>query len=192
MTRSQALAIVNEYVKNKNLVKHMLAVEAAMAAYARKYGEDEELWRCVGLLHDFDWEIYPTLEGHPQKGAVILRARGVDETIIRAVLSHAPHTGISRDSLMEKSLFAVDELTGLIIAVTLVRPSRNIRDVDTASIQKKWSNTAFARGVNRAEIEQATKELGVDLWTEHVPLVLKALQPIADVLGLGGNSGKAT
>lgn len=186
MTRADALKIVNEYVKNKNLVKHMLAVEAAMAAYARKYGEDEEMWRVVGLLHDFDWEIHPTLEDHPIKGADILHQLDVDEVIVRAVLSHAPHTGVSRDSKMEKALFASDELTGLIVAVTLVRPSRNIRDVDIESIRKKWSTLAFARGVNREEIEQGAKELGVDLWTEHVPTVLKAMQSIADSLGLGG------
>jgi len=187
MTRNEALKLVNEYVKNKNLVKHMLAVESAMAAYAKKYREDEELWRVVGLLHDFDWEIHPTLDTHPQKGAEILRQKGVDEVVIKAVLSHAPHTGVTRDTNLEKALYACDELTGLIVAVTLVRPSRNLRDVDIDSIKKKWGTLAFARGVDRHQIETATAELGVDLWTEHVPLVLKAMQSIADDLGLSGS-----
>ena len=184
MIRDQALQIVREFVKNENLVRHMLAVEAAMAAYAKKYGEDEEKWRVTGLLHDFDWEIHPTLEGHPQKGAEILRKRGVDEEIIRAIMSHAPHTGTSRVSLMEKSLFAIDELTGLITTTALVRPSKKIADVEVKSIKKKWKDKAFAAGVNREDIEAGALDLGVDLWGEHVPLVLKAMQGIASELGL--------
>ena len=184
MTRNQALAIVREYVKNENLVRHMLAVEAAMAAYAKKYGEDEEKYRVTGLLHDFDWEIHPTLEGHPQKGSVILQERRVEEEIIRAILSHAQHTGVSRDTLMEKALFAIDELTGLIITTALVRPSKKISDVEVKSIKKKWKDKSFAAGVNREEVEQGARELGVDLWDEHVPLVLKAMQSIASDLGL--------
>lgn len=184
MNRNDALNIVREYVKNENLVKHMLAVEAGMASYAKKYGEDEELWRVTGLLHDFDWEIHPTLEGHPQKGSEILRQKGVDEVMIRAIMSHAPHTGTSRDTLMEKSLFAIDELTGLITTTALVRPSKKIADVEVKSIKKKWKDKGFAAGVNREEVEMGAKELGVDLWEEHVPMVLKAMQEIADDLGL--------
>jgi len=184
MTRDQALQIVKEFVNNENLIRHMLAVEAAMAAYAKKYGENEEKWRVVGLLHDFDWEIHPTLEGHPQKGSEILRKRGVDEEIIRAILSHAPHTGVTRDSNLEKAIFAVDELTGLITTTALVRPSKKIADVEVSSIKKKWKDKGFAAGVNRAEVEQGARELGVDLWTEHIPLVLKAMQEIAPDLGL--------
>ena len=184
MNRDQALAIVRKYVKNENLVRHMLAVEAAMAAYAKKFGEDEETYRVVGLLHDFDWEIHPDLEGHPMKGSLILREIGVEEAIIRAIQSHAPRTGVSRDSNMEKALFACDELTGLITTTALVRPSKKIADVEVSSIKKKWKDKGFAAGVNRAEVEEGAKELGVDLWTEHVPLVLKAMQDIAGELGV--------
>jgi len=184
MNRNDALKIVREYVKNENLVKHMLAVEAAMAAYAKKFGEDEEIYRVTGLLHDFDWEIHPTLEDHPLKGSAILKEKGVAEDIIRAILSHAPFTGVSRDTNMEKALFAVDELTGLITTTALVRPSKKIGDVEVKSIKKKWKDKAFAAGVNRAEVEQGAAALGVDLWDEHVPLVLKSMQEIADDLGL--------
>ncbi len=184
-TRDQALSLVREYVKNENLVRHMLAVEAAMAAYAQKLApHEEEKWRVVGLLHDFDWEIHPTLEEHPLKGAEILRQRGIDEEIIRAILSHADHTGIPRTTLMEKALYACDELTGLITTVALVRPSKKIADVKLKSIKKKWKDKAFARGVNRQDIEKGAQELGVELWTEHVPTVLQAMQAIADDLGL--------
>lgn len=184
MTRDQALTIVREFVKNENLVRHMLAVEVAMAAYAKKWGEDEEKYRVAGLLHDFDWEIHPTLDGHPQKGADILRKYGVSEEIIRAIQSHAVHTGVTRDSMLEKSLFACDELTGLITTTTLVRPSKKIADVEVSSIKKKWKDKGFAAGVNRAEVEEGAKDLGVDLWGEHVPTVLSAMQSIADELGL--------
>lgn len=184
MTREEALVIVREYVKNEHLVRHMLAVESAMAAYAKKYGEDEEKWRVTGLLHDFDWEIHPTLEGHPQKGSEILKEKGVSDEIIRAIMSHAPHTGVSRDTLMEKALFAIDELTGLITTTALVRPSKKIADVEVKSIKKKWKDKGFAAGVNREEVELGTKELGVDLWEEHVPMVLHAMQGIAEDLGL--------
>lgn len=184
MKRDDALKIVREFVKNENLVRHMLAVEACMAAYAKKFGEDEEKWRVVGLLHDFDWEIHPTLEEHPQKGSEILREKGVDEEIIRAILSHADHTGVPRTTLMEKALYACDEITGLITTTALVRPSRHIADVEVSSIKKKWKDKAFARGVNREDVEQGAKELGVDLWAEHIPLVLNAMKGIAEDLGL--------
>ncbi|MFH1244260.1 MAG: HDIG domain-containing metalloprotein [bacterium] len=184
MTRDQALAIVREFVKNENLVRHMLAVEAGMAAYAIKFGEDQEKYRITGLLHDFDWEIHPSAPDHPVKGAEILKERGVDEDIIRAIMSHGTYTGVSRDSKMEKALFAVDELTGLVTTTALVRPSKKIADVEVKSIKKKWRDKAFAAAINRAEIEAAAKDLGVDLWEEHVPLVLSAMQSIALDLGL--------
>lgn len=184
MTRDQALQIVRDYVKNENLVRHMLAVEAAMVAYAIKFGEDEEKYRVTGLLHDFDWEIHPTAAEHPVAGEPILRERGVSEDIIQAILGHGSHTGIARNTNLAKALFAVDELTGLITTTALVRPSKKIADVEVKSIKKKWKDEGFAAGVNREEVELGAKELGVDLWEEHVPLVLKSMQSISDDLGL--------
>lgn len=184
MTRNQAWQIVQEFVKNKNLQKHMLAVEAAMAAYANKFQADEERYRVAALLHDFDWEIHPSLDEHPQKGALILRERGVDEALIRTIQSHAQHTGVKREQLIDKTLFACDEITGLIVAVALVRPSKKLADVDIKAIQKKFKEKSFAAGVNREEVIQGAQELGVDLWVDHVPLVLKAMQRIAPDLGL--------
>jgi putative nucleotidyltransferase with HDIG domain len=186
MNRTEALSIVREYVKNENLVRHMLAVEAAMRFYAEKYGEDAETWGIVGLLHDFDWEIHPTLEGHPQAGAPILRERGVSEDIIHAVLSHADHTGVRRINLMEKALYACDEITGLITAVALVRPSRSLMDMGASSVKKKWKDRSFAAGANRDEIAQATQDFGLDLW-EHTDNVIQAMRKIAPELGLQGN-----
>ncbi len=185
MERSEALAIVREFVKNENLIKHMLSVEAAMRFYAEKLGEDVDLWGVVGLLHDFDWEIHPTLEGHPAKGAPILREKGVPEVIVRTILSHADHTGIPRDSVMEKALFACDEITGLITAVALVRPSRSLMDLKVKSVKKKWKDKSFAAGANREEIEQGAEEFGVELW-EHVGNVIEAMRKIAPELGLAG------
>ncbi len=183
MNRQEALDLVHQYVKNENLIRHMLAVEAAMRFYAEKYGEDPELWGIVGLLHDFDWEIHPTLEEHPQAGAPILRQHGVPEEIIHAVLSHADHTGVARINRMEKALYACDEITGLITAVALVRPSRSLSDLEVSSVKKKWKDKAFAAGANRQEIEKATRELGIDLW-EHVGNVITAMRDIAPQLGL--------
>jgi putative nucleotidyltransferase with HDIG domain len=185
MERTEALALVREYVKNENLVRHMLSVEAAMRYYAELYGEDVDTWGLVGLLHDFDWEIHPTLEGHPQDGAPILEARGVPQDIIRAVLSHADHTGVPRQSRMEKALYACDEITGLVTAVALVRPSRSLYDLTASSVKKKWKDRAFAAGANREEIARATEEFGVDLW-EHVDNVILAMRRIAPELGLEG------
>ena len=186
MTRDEALELVHEYVKNENLVKHMLAVEAAMRFYAEKYSEDTEKWCVTGLLHDFDWEIHPTLAEHPQAGEPILRERGVPEDIIRAVMSHADHTGIPRQTRMEKALFACDEVTGLITAVALVRPSRSLLDLEASSVKKKWKDRSFAAGANREEIEKAAHEFGVELW-EHVGNVILAMRTIAPELGLVGN-----
>lgn len=183
MERAAAYAIVTEYVSNINLVRHMLAVEAAMRFYAGKLGEDPELWGNTGLLHDFDWEIHPTLEEHPQAGVPILRERGVPEVIIRAIQSHADHTGVPRETTMEKALFACDEITGLITAVALVRPSRSLSDLTVKSVKKKWKDRAFAAGANREEIEAGAQEFGVDLW-EHTANVITAMQRIAPDLGL--------
>lgn len=188
MDRQQSWELLCEYTQSENLRKHALAVEAAMRAFARRFGEDEELWGIVGLVHDFDYEKYPTAQDHPFKGAEILREKGWPEEIVRAVLSHAPYTGITRDSLMEKTLFAVDELTGLITAVALVRPSKNIRDVKIRSVKKKWKDKSFAAGVNRADIEEGAADLGIEL-SEHIAVVLEAMQGIADDLGLAGAKG---
>jgi putative nucleotidyltransferase with HDIG domain len=189
MKRSEAINIVREYVKNENLIRHMLAVEAAMRFYAELCGEDQETWGIAGLLHDFDWEIHPSLEGHPQAGAPILRSLGVPEEIIRGVLSHADHTGISRDSSMEKALAACDEITGLIVAVALVRPSRSLHDLTSASVKKKWKDRAFAAGANREEIARTSEEFGVPLW-EHVDNVIQAMRRIAPELELDGRLSK--
>lgn len=186
MHRPEALAIVNEFIKNPNLVNHMLAVEAAMRYYAQMYQEDEELWGITGLLHDFDWEIHPTMEGHPQKGALILQQRGVPEEIIQAILSHADHTGVPRSTRMRKALYACDEITGLVTAVALVRPSRSLHDLSVSSVKKKWKDRAFAAGANREEIKTATEEFGIELWT-HVDHVIAAMRKIAPELGLDGN-----
>ncbi|MGD8405335.1 MAG: HDIG domain-containing protein [Anaerolineales bacterium] len=186
MTRDEALAIVQEYVKNENLIKHMFCVEAAMRFYAEKFGEDVEAWGLLGLLHDFDWEIHPTLEEHPVKGAPILRERGVDENIIQDILSHGVGTGVPRDTLRRKALMACDEITGLVTAVALVRPSRSLLDLKVKSVKKKWKDKSFAAGANRDEIEESVAEFGVELW-EHVDNVIQAMRGIAPELGLVGN-----
>jgi putative nucleotidyltransferase with HDIG domain len=188
MTREEALALVHEYTKNQNLIKHMLAVEAAMRAYARKFGQDEESWGLAGLLHDFDYEKYPNNEHHPTQehpsvGVGILRERGVSEEICQAILGHASYTGVPRTSLMAKALFACDELTGLIVATALVRPTKSLAEVTVEAVKKKWKDKSFARGVNREEIEQGARELGVSL-DEHIDFVIQAMQGIARQLGL--------
>lgn len=188
--RDDAWKLVTEWTQSVNLRKHMLAVEAGMRAYARRFEEDEEKWRIVGVLHDFDYERFPdvAVEGHPVVGSKVLREQGWPEEIIRAILSHATEiTSVERQSLMEKALYAVDELTGLITAVALVRPSKNIADVKLKSIRKKWKDKAFAAGVHRDEIEQAAEDLGVPL-TEHIGIVLAAMQEIAADLGLDGSA----
>jgi putative nucleotidyltransferase with HDIG domain len=185
MDRNEALKIVHDYVKNENLIRHMLAVEAAMRFYAAKFGEDQETWGITGILHDFDWEIHPTLEEHPLAGAPILLERGVPEAIVKAVLSHADHTGIPRQTRMEKALYACDEITGLITAVALVRPSRSLADLEASSVKKKWKDRAFAAGANRDEIAKAAQEFEIELW-EHVSNVILAMRTVAPVLGLAG------
>jgi len=190
ITREQAWSLLNEFTKSPNLIKHALAVEAGMRAYARRFGEDEERWGIVGLIHDFDYEQHPTMEEHPWAGMKIMRERGWPEDIIQAVGAHAPHTGIARETLLEKTIFAVDELTGLIVAVALVRPSKSILDVKVKSVKRKWKDKAFARGVNRQEIEEGAADLGVPL-NEHIAVVLEAMVDIADDLGLRGKAGNA-
>lgn len=183
MNRDQALAIVHQYIENENLIRHMLAVEASMRFYAEEFGEDQELWGLAGLLHDFDWEIHPTLDEHPQEGAPILKEQGVPEEVVRAILSHADHTGVPRRSKMEKTLYACDEITGLIVAVALVRPSRSLKDLKVKSVKKKWKDRSFAAGANREEIAAAADEFGVELW-EHVNNVITAMRRISGDLGL--------
>ena len=183
--REQAWALLTEYNENPGLIKHGLAVEAAMRAYAEKTGENVEEWGVVGLLHDFDYEKYPTMEEHAIKGAEILRERGYPEEMIRAVQSHANHTGVPRDTLMAKTLYAVDELSGFIIAVALVRPNKRIADVKPKSVKNKMKDKAFARACNRDEIRAGAELLGSD-FGEHVQTVIDALTGIAEELGLQG------
>ncbi len=191
MNREEAWALVTSHTQSESLRHHMLAVEAAMRAYARKFGEDEELWGVVGLVHDFDYEEHPDMEaddGHPKWGVAYLRGQNVDERIVRAIEAHAAErTGVQPESLLERALVAVDELTGFLTAVALVRPSKDIRDITKIkSVKKKWRDRSFAAAVHREEIAEAAEALGVDLWEEHVPLVLQAMQDIAADLGLDG------
>jgi putative nucleotidyltransferase with HDIG domain len=186
--RDKAWDLVTEFTENQSLIRHMLAVEAAMRAYARKYGEDEELWGIVGLVHDFDYDQNPDLsvEGHPVTGARILRERGWPEEIARAMLSHASdYTGVAPNSQMEKALCAVDDLTGFLIAVALVRPSKSISDVKLKSVRKKWRDKAFAAAVSRQQMEETAAALGEDL-DGHIQIVLDAMKEIAPELGLAG------
>jgi putative nucleotidyltransferase with HDIG domain len=183
MHRQEALQIVHEFIQTESLIRHNLAVEAAMRFYAEKLGEDVELWGLTGLLHDFDWEIHPTLHEHPVKGAPILRQRGVSEVIIQAILSHGIETGVPRQSRMEKALCACDEITGLITAIALVRPSRSLADLEVSSVKKKWKDKAFAAAINRQEIADAAADFGVELW-EHAHHVIQAMRRIAPDLGL--------
>jgi len=185
INREQAWNLLCEFTQSDSLRKHALAVEYAMRAYARRYGEDEELWGIVGLVHDFDYEQNPTVPEHTAVGARIMRERGWPEEIVTAMLSHADYSGVPRTTTMQKALAAVDELTGLIAAVALVRPTKNIADVTVKSVKNKWKDKAFAAGVNRREIEQCAAELGVPL-DEHIGVVLAAMQAHAAELGLDG------
>jgi len=185
LSREDAWNIVCEFTKSDGLRKHALAVETCVAAYARKFGEDEHKWSITALMHDFDWEIHPTLEEHPQKGEAILAERGVDEEIRRAILSHASHTGVPRQSPLEKTLYACDELAGFITAISYVKPNRSVFEVDTQSVKKKMKDKAFARSVNRQDIVEGAQELGVPL-EEHIEFCVKAMQARAEELGLEG------
>ncbi len=186
MNREEAMAIVQKYIKNQNLINHMLCVEAAMRFYAEKLGQNVETWGLAGLLHDFDWEIHPTAEQHPIEGAPLLRAEGVPEEIVRTILSHGSAAEYPRVTLMDKALTACDEITGLITAVALVRPSRSLYDLNASSVKKKWKDRAFAAGTNREEMAEAAADFGVELW-QHVDNIILAMRRIAPELGLEGN-----
>ena len=185
MDRQQAWEIVCEFTKSDSLRRHALAVEACVEAYASKFGEDTAKWRLTALLHDFDWEIHPTLDEHPQKGESILATRGVDEEIRRAILSHANHTGVPRETPLQKTLYACDELAGFITAISYVKPGRSVFEVDVASVKKKMKDKAFARSVNRQDIVDGAQELGVPL-DEHIDFCIRAMQARAGELGLQG------
>src|SRR5580704_7905985 len=187
MDPDQAREIVCEFVKSDNLRKHMLAVEACVAAYARRAGEDEETWAVTALLHDFDWEIHPNLPDHPTRGEAILAERGVGEEIRRAILSHADSTGVPRVSPLEKTLFACDELAGFLTACSYVKPGRSIHEVETASVKKKLKDKAFARAVNRDDILNGAAQLGVDL-DQHILFCIEAMKARAADLGLAGTA----
>ena len=190
MIRAQAWALLREYTQGESLIRHALAVEAAMRAYARRFGADEELWGAVGLLHDFDYEKWPDPKDHPTRGAEILRARGAPEELVTAILSHAEYLGIPRTTPLMKTLFAVDELCGFLTAAALIRPSKSILDLEAASVKKRMKDKAFARNVKREDIVKGTEELGVPL-EEHIQFVIEAMRGIADELGLRGNTGAA-
>ena len=183
--REQAWQILCEFTRSENLRKHALAVETCVTAYARRWGEDEAKWSVTALLHDFDWEIHPTLPDHPTKGSAILAARGVEEEIRRAILSHASFTGVPRVSKLEKTLYACDELAGFITAIAYVKPHKSVFEVDVASVKKKMKDKAFARSVNREDILEGARELGVEL-DEHIAFCVKAMQERAPELGLQG------
>ena len=193
--RAAAWSLLTEYTQSESLRKHALAVEACMAAYAKKFAaegkiaaEDAPKWALTGLLHDFDYEKFPTAEEHPFVGNKILRERGWPEEILRAILSHANYSGVSRDSLMEKALFACDELSGLITAATLVKPTKNIADLDAQSVRKKMKDKAFARSVSRDDIVNGAQDLGVELM-DHISFCIEAMKSRAAELGLNGSAG---
>jgi putative nucleotidyltransferase with HDIG domain len=185
MTRESAWDLLTEFTQSESLRKHAMAVEACMTAYARKFGEDETTWSLTGLLHDFDYEKYPTAEEHPYVGNKILAERGYPEDIRRAIMSHAEYTGVTRESQMEKTLFACDELSGFITAVALVKPTKSLNEVDVKSVRKRLKDKAFARSVNRDDIINGAQQLGVDL-DEHIAFCIEAMKSIADKLGLAG------
>ena len=189
MTRDEALGLMHEYTESESLRRHMYSVEAAMRAYAKHYGEDENTWGLVGLLHDFDYEKYPNAahsptDEHPSFGVNILRERGLSDAVCRAILGHATYCGVPRDSLMARALFAVDELCGFLVACALVRPSKSLNDLQVKSVKKKLKDKGFARGVNREDILTGVEELAVPL-DDHIQFLLEALRPEEHGLGLG-------
>jgi putative nucleotidyltransferase with HDIG domain len=193
MTRDEALALMQEHTQSPSLRQHMLAVEAAMRAHAIKSGEDVEAWGLAGLLHDYDYERYPNpehspTEGHPAWGVQQLREKGVAEPVCRAILGHGNYTGVPRDTAMARTLFAVDELCGFLVACALVRPSKSFSDLEVSSVKKKLKDKAFARGVSRDEVRQGAEELGVPL-DDHITFCIRALRPVEAALGLGGGGG---
>jgi putative nucleotidyltransferase with HDIG domain len=183
LDRDEAYQLLTEYTKSESLIKHALAVEALMRAYARKFGEDENKWGIVGLLHDFDYEQYPDLKDHGVKGAEILKAKGYPDDVIYAIKTHVKYLGLPRQSLMDKTLFAVDELSGLLIAAALVQPDKTIHTVKASSVKKKLKDKAFARSVNRDDIRTGAEELGIDLG-DHIAFCIEALKTVAQDLGL--------
>jgi putative nucleotidyltransferase with HDIG domain len=190
-SRADTLALMHEYTASESLRKHMLAVEGAMRAYAQKFGQDEERWGITGLIHDFDYERYPNnahspTEEHPSEGVRVLRSKGYPEEILQAILGHAQYTNTPRESKMAKTLFAVDELTGLITATALVRPTKSVHEVDARSVRKKMKDKAFARGVSREDVVNGANELGVDL-DEHISFVIASMQARSADLGLAGS-----
>jgi putative nucleotidyltransferase with HDIG domain len=188
--RDAAWGLLTEFTQSESLRKHALAVEACMRAYAEKFGEDQDLWGIVGLIHDFDYEKYPTPEEHPYKGNEILKERGYSDEIRRAIMSHAEYSGVSRDTPMEKALFACDELAGFITACALVKPGKSLAEVEAKSVRKKMKDKAFARSVNRNDITTGAAELGVDL-EEHIAFCIEAMKGISKELGLDGRSAAA-
>jgi putative nucleotidyltransferase with HDIG domain len=189
-SRDEALALVHEYTASESLRAHMLSVEAAMRAYAMKFGEDPERWGLAGLVHDFDYERFPNnahspTEEHPAEGVRVLRARGYPEDVLQAIMGHATYCAVPRETKMAQTLFAVDELTGLVTASALVRPSRSVLDLEASSVKKKMKDKHFAKGVNRADVVQGAAELGVEL-DEHIQFVIDAMRPVADSVGLKG------
>ena len=185
-TREEAWKLLVEYTKNDRLVKHGLAVEAAIRGYARQFGEDEELWGVVALLHDFDYERWPGMEDHPYRGCEILRAQGYPDWVMRAILSHADYTGVSRESRLEHTLFACDEMAGFVTAAALVRPSRSVLDLEAKSVKKRMKDKAFARAVSRDDLRRGADELGLSL-DEHIVNVIGFMRLTATALGLDGN-----
>ncbi len=185
MTRERALEILFQYTRSESLRKHALAVEACVAAYAGKFGEDPQLWSVTALLHDFDYEIHPDAPDHPMKGSAILAELGVSDEIRRAILSHANYSGVPRESRLEKTLFACDELAGFITAVTLVKPNKSLSEVTAQSVRKKMKDKAFARSVSREDILNGATELGVDLEA-HIAFCIEAMKARAAELGLSG------
>src|SRR6478609_1601690 len=186
LDRTSAWNLLTEFTQSESLRKHALSVEACLRAYAQKFGGDEEQWGVVGLLHDFDYEKYPSLEDHPYKGNEILKERGYSDEIRRAIMSHAEYSGVTRDSPMEKALFACDELAGFITACALVKPSKSLAEVEAKSVRKKMKDKAFARSVKREDIVNGAADLGVDL-EEHIAFCIEALRGIAKNLGLDGS-----
>jgi len=185
LTREAAWALLTEFTENENLRKHALGVEAAVRGYARLWGEDEEAWGVVALLHDFDYDRYPSLEDHPFRGAEVLRERGYPEWVIKAILSHADHTGVARESRLEHTLFACDEMAGFVTAAALVRPSKSLMDLEAKSVLKRMKEKAFARAVSRDDLRKGAEEIGLPL-DEHVANVIRFMRDEADALGLRG------
>lgn len=186
LTHETAWALLTEYTQSESLRKHALAVEAAVRGYARRFGEDEAVWSFVGLIHDFDYERWPDAENHPYRGVEILRARGCPEFVLRAILSHADYTGVARETRLEHTLFACDEMAGFVTAAALVRPSKSVLDLEASSVKKRMKDKAFARAVNRDDLVKGAEGLGLPLEV-HIANVIESMREQADVLGLRGS-----